>query len=140
MFPVGVAGVMGLGGGGVCPTGGLEGTKSLALGFSTNSFAFGLSLDLAAREDVDVGVAPVVDAAAGGAPLAVGGVLAGVGVLCSTLSWRAAMMEAVGGDVRLAACASTEGGLAPLRSWGEFLDAPAEALGGLANLGLVCLS
>ena len=48
MLPVGVAGVIGLWGGGVWPTEGLAegGTNSLALGFSTNSFAFGLSLDL----------------------------------------------------------------------------------------------
>ena len=48
MLPVGVAGVIGLCGGGVWPTEGRAegGTNSLALGFRTNSFAFGLSLDL----------------------------------------------------------------------------------------------
>ena len=47
-IPVGVAGVIGLAGGGVAPTGGLGvgGMNSFALGFSTNSFAFGFSLDL----------------------------------------------------------------------------------------------
>lgn len=94
--------------GGVCPTGGLftaadGGTNSLAFGFSTNSFANGLSLDLETLivlgEDVVEAAAEVV--AAAGVTVVSGGVLAGVGVLCSVLSCLE-IIEAVGGDCRLA--------------------------------------
>ena len=121
MLPVGVAGVMGLCGGGVWPTEGLAegGTNSLALGFRTNSFAFGLSLDLVTLIGVVeggggcvAGVAPAttgVEGVAGtpvGAEVAgataagVGGVFAGVGVRCSTLSCLFIML-AVGGEAFL---------------------------------------
>ena len=105
------------------------GTNSLALGFSPNSFAFGLSFDLvtlipAAAGDCAGGTAAVgavaeataaAAAADGGmaAGDAIGGVLAGVGVLCSTLSCLA-MMEAVGGEFRRLPSAAL-GGDVPLR-------------------------
>ena len=128
-----MAGVIGLGGGGVCPTGGRAdgGTNSLALGFSTNSFAFGLSFDLVTLIPADAGdcagvtaaVGAVAEAAAAAAAAAadvgiaagdaIGGVLAGVGVLCSTLSCLA-MMEAVGGEFRRLPSAAL-GGDVPLR-------------------------
>ena len=53
---VGVAGVIGLAGGGVWPTGGLGctwapgGTNSFALGFNTNSLALGFNFDFEAIE------------------------------------------------------------------------------------------
>jgi hypothetical protein len=129
MLPVGVAGVIGLCGGGVWPTEGRAegGTNSLALGFRTNSFAFGLSLDLVTLIGVvegggcgtPVAVGPVAAAfAAGAEPVegvvgapapgaatpgggaTVGGVLAGVGVRCSTLSCLFIML-AVGGEAFL---------------------------------------
>lgn len=120
MLPVGVAGVIGLCGGGVWPTEGRAdgGTNSLALGFSTNSFAFGLSLDLVTLMGVvegggcgtPVAVGPaavavegVVGPPAPGTPAVgttVGGVLAGVGVRCSTLSCLFIML-AVGGEAFL---------------------------------------
>lgn len=116
--PVGVAGVIGLGGGGVCPTGGraAEGLNSLALGFNTNSLAFGLSLDLTAIGFAG-GAGATLDGMVGATPIpdtgvVVGGVLTGVGVLCSMLSCRA-IIEAVGGDVLLTSVAVVVGGDVP---------------------------
>ena len=118
MLPVGVAGVMGLCGGGVWPTEGLAegGTNSLALGFRTNSFAFGLSLDLVTLIGVveggggcvapattgveGVAGTPVGAVVAGATAAGVGGVFAGVGVRCSTLSCLFIML-AVGGEAFL---------------------------------------
>lgn len=110
-IPVGVAGVIGLAGGGVAPTGGLGvgGMNSFALGFSTNSFAFGFSLDLvtilaaaAAGTGGMLTGTPVGGIGVATVGVAMGGDLAGVGVrrccCCSALSCRV-MILAVGGDV-----------------------------------------
>ena len=85
----------------------------MALGFSTNSFAFGLSLDLVTLIGVVEGgggcvagvtaADPAVEGVVGpagvvaGVTTGVGGVLAGVGVRCSTLSCLLIML-AVGGE------------------------------------------
>ena len=86
----------------------------MALGFSTNSFAFGLSLDLVTLIGVVeggggcvAGVAVALEGVVGpagvvaaGVTTGVGGVFAGVGVRCSTLSCLLIML-AVGGEAFL---------------------------------------
>ena len=89
----------------------------MALGFNTNSLAFGLSLDLAAIALVGAptGAGPVGMVGATAVPatgVVVGGVLTGVGVLCSRLSCLG-IIEAVGGDVLLISVAVVVGGDVP---------------------------
>ena len=81
----------------------------MALGFNTNSLAFGLSFDLTAIGFAGGAGATWLVGIAGATPIpatgvVVGGVLTGVGVLCSMLSCRA-IIEAVGGDVLLTSVA-----------------------------------
>ena len=96
--------------------------NSLAAGFNTNALALGLSVDLAAivlaGAPTDTGAGPVGCMPAGDIPggpptgVVMGGVLTGVGVLCSMLSCLA-IIEAVGGDVLLTSVAVVIGGDVP---------------------------